>query len=790
MPRQGIYSKKVSPLARAKRSIKRRWREFRGYSKKKQALIIASPIVAFLILVPLGTYLYYYHDISNQQRLMNANNTGVVLLDNTGKTLYTTPGRTANRALVPLDKISPDMQHALISSEDKNFYTNDGFSITGILRALYDDVTSHSIAGGGSTITQQLAKNTLLSGNRTILRKYQELTIAVAIDHRYSKDQILDMYLNSVFFGGTNFGVTAASKFYFNTTPDKLDLAQSAMLVGVLPAPNAYSPTLGSLKYAQERQAYVLGRMKADGYITAAQEQAALNEKLSYATPTSQDSTIAPAFVQMVLKQLYQKYGQENVLRSGFEVKTTLNIKMQQQLEAAVQAHIAYINSGGGTNASAVAEDPTTGEVRALVGSADWNNPDWGKVNMATTARQPGSSFKTIYYTGALANGTINPATILKDEPTDFGGYQPHDADLSWRGNVTVRRAISQSLNVPSVEVMQKYGIKNAITTAQNLGITAINPNHNYGLSLALGSAEVPLNQMVGAYSAIANGGMRNTQTIIRSINDKFGKTIYTEHSTPQRAISEQASFLIADILSDYSARAPIFYNTLTVPGHPKVAVKTGTTDDDRDAWTIGFTPKIAVGVWVGNNNNKVMQDGGSDMAGPIWTAAMSDYLAGTSGDPYNEPVGVVQRNVCYGTDDLAATSGTNTFSEYFMAQYLPSGTCNAQQKVTMITVCDLANNKMIQINEKDYNSTEYSKDPNDCKKKQQPTTIEVCDLTSGQVVTIDPSDYDSTKYSKDTTNCQPSTNPVTPPGTGNGNGGGNGNGNGNGSGGGPGGNG
>ncbi|HEU0266413.1 MAG TPA: PBP1A family penicillin-binding protein [Candidatus Saccharimonadaceae bacterium] len=785
MVRRGIYSRNVSPLSRAKRILKRRWREFRGYSKKKKALIIASPIVAFLVLVPLGTYLYYYHDISNQQRLMNANNTGVVLLDDTGKTIYTTPGRTANRTLVPLSQISPDMQHALVASEDKNFYTNDGFSITGILRALYDDITSHSIAGGGSTITQQLAKNTLLNDNQTLLRKYQELTIAVAIDHRYSKDQILDMYLNSVFFGGTNFGVSAAAKFYFNTTPDKLDLAQSAMLVGVLPAPNAYSPTLGNLQYAQERQAYVLGRMKADGYITSAQEQAALAEKLTYATPTNQDSTVAPAFVQMVLKQLYQKYGQENVLRSGFEVTTTLNLTKQQQLEAAVQAHVAYINRQGGSNAAAVAEDPRTGDIRALVGSVDWNNPDWGKVNMATSPRQPGSSFKTIYYTGALANGTINPATILHDVPTDFNGYEPHDADMRWLGNITVRQAISQSRNVPSVEVMQKYGVQNAITTAQNLGITTIDPNHNYGLSLALGSAGVPLTQMVGAYSAIANGGMRNTQTIISSIDNKFGKTIYTEHSTPQRAISEQASFLIANILSDYSARAPIFGNTLTVPGHPQVAVKTGTTDDDRDAWTIGFTPTITVGVWVGNNNDQVMQDGGSDMAGPIWTKAMADYLAGTSGDPYTVPVGVVQRNVCYGTDDLAATSGTNTYKEYFMAQYLPSGTCDAQQKVTMITVCDLADNKMTQINENDYNSTEYSKDPNDCK--QQPTTIQVCDLATGQVVAIDQSDYDPSKYSMDTANCQPpqSTNPPTtgpigpvqPPGNGSGNGNGNGSG-------------
>ena len=770
MVRRGVYSKKLSPLYRTKRSIKRRWHSFSSYSKKKKVLLIASPIVAFLVLVPLGTYLYYYNDISNQARLMNANNTGVVLLDNTGKQFYTV-GRAAHRDIVPINDISPYVQHALIASEDKNFYHNDGFSITGILRAVYDDVTSHSIAGGGSTITQQLAKNTLLSDQRTLLRKYQELTVAVAIDHRYSKDQILAMYLNSVFYGGTNFGIKEAAQFYFNTTPDKLDLAQSAMLVGILPAPNAYSPTLGSLKYAQERQSYVLGRMVSDGYITAAQEQAALSEKLTYAQSTEQDSAVAPAFAQMVLKQLYQKYGQEDVLRSGFQVKTTLNLKMQQQLEDSIHAHIKYIDAQGGTNASAVAVDPKTGEVRALVGSADWNNPDWGKVNMATTPRQPGSSFKTVYYTGALANGTINPATILHDVPTDFGGYKPHDADMRWRGDVTVRRAISQSLNIPSIEVMQKYGINNAIQTAQNLGITAIKPNHNYGLTLALGSAEIPLNQMVGAYATIANGGTRNAQITISSINDKFGKVIFTKSLTPKRAISEQASYLISNILSDYSARAPVFGNTLSVPGYT-AAVKTGTTDDDRDAWTIGYTPDVVVGVWVGNNNNAVMQDGGSDMAGPIWTKAMSAYLAGTKNTGFTAPIGVVERNVCTGTDNLAPTTGINTYNEYFMAQYLPSGTCSAAQKQVMITVCDLASNKMVQINQNDYNSTEYSKDPSDCNKPTPPTTIQVCDLSSGQVVTINESDYDSTKYSKDTTNCPPpsttappTTNPVKPPG-------------------------
>lgn len=275
MIRQGIYTKKVTRVTKIKRAVKRRWKWFKGLSKKKKALIISAPVLAFLILTPIVTYLYYYNDISDQERLMNRNNTGILLTDKNGATIYSV-GRAEHRKLVPLDAISVDMQHALVASEDKDFYKHSGFSVTGILRALYTDVSSGSIEGGGSTITQQLAKGTLLTEQQTILRKYQELTISIAIEQKYSKDQILDMYLNSAFFGGTTFGVEEAAKFYFNKVPKDLDLAESAMLIGILPAPNAYSPTLGNPKYAKERQTTVLSRMVANGYITNDQKQAAL----------------------------------------------------------------------------------------------------------------------------------------------------------------------------------------------------------------------------------------------------------------------------------------------------------------------------------------------------------------------------------------------------------------------------------------------------------------------------------------------------------------------------------
>jgi 1A family penicillin-binding protein len=680
MIRKGKYTKKVSWLTRGKRQLKRRWKWFAGLSKKKKALLISAPILAFLIITPIATYLYYAHDISNQERLMNRNNTGIVLTDTNGKVIYSI-GRAEHRTITPLTQIAPTMQHALIASEDKDFYKHGGFSPLSILRALYDNVLSHNLTGyGGSTLTQQLAKNTLLSNNQTFLRKYQELAVSIAIEQKYSKDQILDMYLNSVYYGENSFGIEDAAKTYFNTTPDKLDLAQSAMLVGVLPAPSAYSPISGNATYARERQTTVLSRMVANGYITDAQKQAALAEQLVYAPPTNQNTTLAPAFAQMVLQQLYDKYGEETVQRSGYQVKTTLNLTLQGQLESSVNNHLAYIQRQGGSNVGAIAIDPTTGNIRALVGSVDWNNPDWGKVNMATTARQPGSSFKPIYYAGALANGTITPATILHDVPTDFGGgYKPLDADKRFRGDVTVRTAINQSLNIPSVEVMQKYGIDNAVTMANQLGITSVQAKNNYGLALALGAAETPLIQMVNAYAAFANAGQQYAPTTIEQINNKYGNAIFTAHQVSKQVISSQGAYLISNILSDNAAKAPIFGSTLDIPGRT-AAVKTGTTNDDRDAWTIGYTPQLALGVWVGNNNNVAMNDGGSDMAGPIWINTMKQALAGIPNTPFTIPAGVIQKSVCSGTGALSSGSGAGTYNEYFLASALPSATCSPKQ--------------------------------------------------------------------------------------------------------------
>lgn len=684
MLRQGKYTKQVGPAGQVKRQAKRRFRWWHNLSWKKRILYIGGPIVGILVIIPLATYLYFARDIADQDRLMNRNNTGVALYDNTGKNVIFSSGRAEHRKLVPLDKISDHIEHALVASEDKDFYKHGGFSILSTLRAVYGYLLSGGGAFGGTTLTQQLAKITVLSSNRSFLRQYQTFSVAVAIENNYSKDQILDMYLNSVYFGENAFGVEDAAKYYFGTTPDKLTLAQSAMLIGLLPAPNTYSPISGNAEYAKQQQTTVLSRMVTNGYITEAEKQAALAETLAYQPAQSLvDDSIAPHFTEMVLNQLYDKYGEETVKRSGYQVITTLEKGIQEQLNSSIAANYNTIKRNGGSNASAVAIDPTSGEVRGLVGSFDWNNDEFGKVNMATTPRQPGSSFKPIYYTQALAEGLITPATILHDKKTDFGGYVPQNADRRFRGDVTVRNALNWSLNIPAVEVMQKLGVNEAVQTAQRMGITTIDPNKNYGLSLALGSAEVPLMEMTNAYAAFANGGQQHNTTIIKNINSKYNDKVFAEKESSKQVISQQASYLISNILSDNASRSSIFGNTLTVydaktRAVKKAAVKTGTTDDSRDAWTIGYTPQLAIGVWVGNNDNRQMANGGSIMAGPIWTRAMGQLLAGVSTD-FAVPDGITQRQVCSDGSLADATVAGKTRSEYFLSTNLPTKSCSVK---------------------------------------------------------------------------------------------------------------
>jgi penicillin-binding protein 1A len=577
---------------------------------------------------------------------------------------------------VPLDQIAKSTQQALIASEDKNFYEHRGFSVLATLRAVYGYVFSGGGEFGGSTLTQQLAKMTLLSGERGMLRQYQAFSVAVAIEQRYSKDEILAMYLNSAYFGNNSFGIEQAAKNYFNKTPAELTTAESALLIGLLPAPSIYSPVTGDPAKGKERQDEVLKRMVREQMITEEERTAASAQELAYQPPV-QITNDAPHFTEMVVAELYDRYGEEVVERSGYQVMTTLDLSLQRQAMANVQGQIGYIQQMGGSNAGLIAIDPKTGEIRALVGSVDYDNEEWGKVNMATTKRQPGSTFKPIYYSAALAEGVITPATIIKDEPININGYQPQNATRRYYGDVTVRQALARSLNIPAIKVMQQYGIEKSITAAKKLGITTLDKQpSDYGLALAVGAAEVPLQEMTNAYAAFANNGNVRENTTIHEIKNKFNKTIFTHSSKAKEGVSAAGAYLLTNILADQNARSYMFGSSLNVPGKT-VAVKTGTTDDNRDAWAIGYTPDITIGVWVGNNNNEMMTSGGADMAGPIWRKTMQSAI-GTNSPSFTRPGGVIERNVCYGTGGLAQNRGENTYSEVFLTNALPKNSCNA----------------------------------------------------------------------------------------------------------------
>lgn len=720
---------------------------FLGLTWPHRIGLLAGIGALILIAIAVITYLMYASDIQDPERLMNRNNTGIVLTDVNGKTIYST-GKAEHRDLVKLADISEDMKNALIASEDKDFYKHGGFNLFSIMRAAFTRV------GGGSTITQQLAKNTILTDQRSFLRKWQELAMSIAIEQTYSKDQILEFYLNSVYFGENAFGIKDAAETYYGTEPKNLNLPQSAMLVGLLPAPSTYSPITGVKEYAKERQTTVLSRMVTNSYITEAEKATALAAELTYAPQKDALGNEAPHFAQVVMNELINKYGEEQARRSGYQVKTTLNLDTQQIVRDSVANNIANITRNGGSNAAAIVIDPKTGEVRAYVGSADWSNEQWGKVDMVQTKRQPGSSFKSIYYAAALADGDITASTMWKDELTDFGGgYKPLNADKKWHGNVSTRNAIAMSLNIPSVKIMQQYGIDKSIQAAKALGITTLDSSQDYGLSLSLGSAEVPLKEMTNAYAAFANQGQQFGVSYISSVKDKFGKAIYTPINKPKQAINKEGAYLISNILSDNNARASIFGSSLTIGGHT-AAVKTGTTNDNRDAWTIGYTPSAVMGVWVGNNDNTVMYNGGVGMAGPIWRTAMTKMLSGANNDQFVKPSSIVERSVCKNDGGLAIKAGSNTYSELFMAGALPTNTCNAEP--VLIQVCNLSEKKIETIDDTNYNDTTYSKDLSDCPKK-----ISVCDVRTGQVVEITEDQYDDNadNYSADTKNCKKQSN-------------------------------
>ncbi|HSH55575.1 MAG TPA: transglycosylase domain-containing protein [Candidatus Limnocylindrales bacterium] len=646
----------------------------------RRRITVASALLAlFIIATPVVTYGYYAKTISNRELIMNHKQTGVVLKDKDGEVFY----RQGNITVDDLDlsQISDHVEKAAIASEDRKFYTHDGYSIRGIAAAVYANLLNKDATRyGGSTITQQLVKNKLLTADKSFVRKYQEVSMAVAVENKYSKDDILEMYLNSVYFGEGAFGIKDAAKTYFNTTPDKLDLAQSSLLIGLLPAPNQYSPISGDPAKAAVQQQRVLGNMVENGVTTEAAREVAIAQTLQYAPPTTSAENFRHGqhYALMVLDQLREKYGEEHVNRSGFEVTTTLDLDRQKTIEEIVSRRIATFEAQGGRNASVVAINPKTGAVEALVGSVDWGNQEFGKVNMALAARQPGSSFKPIYYAESLGKGHVTASTMLNDKRTTFGDWTPENYDFKFRGDISVRNALALSLNIPAAEVLQKVGVEEGAQAAQRMGISTVTEPERYGLTMALGTAEVKLYEMTNAYAAFANQGLQYKPMTYTSITDKTGKIVYAaEPQEPTEAQSAEASYVLSSILADNKARAPTFGSSLTIPGR-QVAVKTGTTNDSKDAWTIGYTPSLTIGVWVGNNENQPMRGlAGGSSAGLIWKDSMSTLLSRTERETFPRPQGIVQMPVCRSNGQRADRSGGDSYREVFIDRFLPTDTCS-----------------------------------------------------------------------------------------------------------------
>ncbi len=482
---------------------------------KKPILLVFLVGLVILIIIPPVTYAWFVRDLTSKEKIINRKNAGVILYDRNDKQFFTLyGGRT--RKTVPLDAIPKTMQQAVIAAEDRDFYNHPGFSIEGIGRAILANFREERLAQGGSTISQQLVKNTLLTQDKNFLRKYQEVILALEIERRFSKEDILEMYLNTVYFGEGAFGVQEAAETYFGENSTEITLAESALLTAILPAPSALSPVSGNRERAYERQRIVLSLMEQQGYITASEREEAESQTLTFAEQVEDATVQAPHFALMVKDELIKRYGEQSIANSGYKVKTTIDLDWQAYAATTVRNQVNRLAASDVTNGAAVVLDPRNGEIKALVGSHNWFNETNGKINMAIRPRQPGSSFKPIVYAKALDERLITPATVLEDKEITFpGGYKPQNYDNRFRGDVLVRFALANSLNIPALLVQEKVGIPATLDFAEDLGITTLNKDGDYGLALVLGAGGVPLIEMTRAYGVFANNGVLTEQVKI-----------------------------------------------------------------------------------------------------------------------------------------------------------------------------------------------------------------------------------------------------------------------------------
>ncbi|WP_448589470.1 transglycosylase domain-containing protein [Thermodesulfobium sp.] len=642
---------------------------------KRFAIFIGIFLTLFIVGLLAGVTIYSFIKVPNVESLENyAPPEATQIFDRNGK-LITTLYDSENRIVVPLKDIPKSLQDAVIAIEDSRFYSEIGFDPIGIIRAFITDVVHGREVEGGSTLTQQLVKNIYLTPQQTIMRKLVELVLAIRVDLTLSKPKILELYLNEIYLGhGTN-GVEAASKYYFNKDVKDLNLAESAMLAGLISAPEYYSP-VRNFELAKERQKIVLNRMVDVGFITKAQAEEAYKQPIKIAHSNSKWGGIAPYFVDHVLQEMAKKYGYNEVYTGGLKIYTTLDYKMQEEADNLVKEYVNKYKYLHVSEGALVAIDPQNGEIRAYVGGVSYEKSQFDRVIMAE--RQPGSAFKPFVYLTALEEG-MTPDTMLSDTPVTYptpeGPWSPQNYDRTFMGNIPMWEALMLSRNVPSVKLLAKVGVENAIKTARKAGIKSpLSPN----LALVLGASDVNLLELTSAYGVFANRGIRVEPIFVTKVLDRNGKVLEENKPIPQRVFDEKYIAVLDNMLANVILHGTGMAANIGRPA----AGKTGTTDDFRNAWFIGFTPNLVCGVWVGNDDNSPMYGvvGGSIPA-EIWASFMKSALAGTPvayfpkssepiGSPGNSEVSVW---VCGDSDKLATDKCPNPILKSFPKDKVPT---------------------------------------------------------------------------------------------------------------------
>ena len=622
--------------------------------------------------------------------------------DRHGRLLFEMPPpNTGRHSPVSLSQMPEALRQAVVATEDASFYQNPGVDAWAIVRAVWINLSSREVLSGGSTITQQLARNLLLSPEeryeRTLTRKLREAILAWRLARRYSKDQILELYLNEIYFGNMAYGVEAAAQAYYGKRVRDLDLAESAMLAGLPQAPTLHNP-LENLERAKARQAVVLDLMVKQGSIAPDEARRAKEEKLYFASAFF--PIRAPHFVMYVRGQLEDRLGLKRLEQGGLQIYTTLDVELQEMARDLVRYRLARLEACNGQkadcppgghnvrNAALVALEPRTGEILAMLGSPDYFSARIdGAVNGTTAQRQPGSSIKPITYAAAFEQGAQTAASVVSDERTSFltregAPYVPLNYDLQYRGPVRLREALASSYNVVAVKVLDTIGVEAMTGLARRLGISSFDQADRLGLAVTLGGGEVRLLELASAYAGLANGGFGVEPVAILRVEDENGNILIGDRrqrgdDDRKRALDERVAYLVTDILSDNTARTPSFGEASVLALSRPAAVKTGTTTDFRDNWTVGYTPELVVGVWTGNADNEPMREvSGISGAAPIWHDFVESALKGQPASEFERPQGLVEVEVCAESGLLPQTDCSHRVTELFVAGTEPIHPC------------------------------------------------------------------------------------------------------------------